>query len=148
MLRPTWGPFTDVIALRDQINRLFDESVSRGPGREGMARRGWTPAVDIFEDNDSITLKMDLPGIQQSDIQVELEGETLTIRGERTLDDQESPNCLRAERVSGPFMRTFTLATQVQADRVTAQYRDGVLMVTIPKAEETKPRRIEISASA
>lgn len=151
MLRPTWDPFTDVVSLRDQINRLFDESVSRAPARErreGMAQRAWAPAVDIFEDKDKIQLKVDLPGVQQSDIQVEMEGEVLTIRGERKLDDQGGPNCVRAERVAGPFVRTFTLATQVQSDKVSASYRDGVLEVTIPKAEATKPRRIEISASA
>ena len=149
MLRPTWDPFSDVVALRDQVNRLFDESVSRTPARErreGIPQRAWSPTVDIFEDQDSIMLKADLPGLTQDQIQIELEGDTLTIRGERQLDDQAQSSCVRAERITGPFVRAFTLATPVQSDRIAASYRDGVLEVTIPKAEASKPRRIEISA--
>jgi len=149
MLRPTWDPFADVITLRDQIKRLFDESVSRVPTRErreGMPQRAWAPAVDIFEDQDKILLKADLPGMKQSEIRVELEGDALTIRGERALEEQSQASCLRAERLAGPFVRTFNLTTPVQADKIAAAYREGVLEVTIPKAEETKPRRIEITA--
>lgn len=150
MLRPTWDPFTDMIALRDQVNRLFEESAARTPARdrrEGMSQRTWAPAVDIIEDKDQISLKADLPGVSQEDIDVELEGETLTIRGERKLPDQGDANCVRAERLSGPFVRTFSIVTPVQSDKVTASYRDGVLTVSIPKAEETKPRRIQVQAS-
>lgn len=151
MLRPTWDPFADVSVLRDQINRLFDESVSRVPARdrrEGLPQRAWSPAVDVYEDQDKITLEMDLPGMSQADIHLEIEGDTLTVRGERKLEEQGNSNCLRAERISGPFMRSFNLVTPVQSGKVTATYREGVLKVTIPKAEETKPRRIQIAATA
>lgn len=149
MLRPTWDPFADVTSLRDQINRLFDESVARPAPerREGMPQRAWAPPVDITEDAEQITLRADLPGLTQEEISIELEGDTLTIRGERKLPDQEGANCLRAERLSGPFIRVFTLSTPVQADKVRASYRNGVLEVSIPKAEETKPRRIQITAA-
>ncbi|MBI3948746.1 MAG: Hsp20/alpha crystallin family protein [Armatimonadetes bacterium] len=149
MLRPTWDPFVDMLTLRDQVNRLFEESAARTPvreRREGIAQRVWSPPVDISEDKDEITLAVDLPGVSQSDIDIQLEGETLIIRGERTLPDQGEATCVRAERLSGPFMRTFTVATPVEGDKVSASYRDGVLMVSIPKAEETKPRRIAITA--
>ncbi len=147
MLRPTWDPSADVATLRDQVNRLFDESVPRGgrERREGMPQRAWAPAVDIFEDKDKIMLKADLPGLSQDQINIELEGDTLTIRGERRLDDQGQPTCLRSERIAGPFVRSFTLATPVDVNKVSAAYKEGVLEVVIPKAEETKPRRIQIS---
>jgi HSP20 family protein len=137
--------------LREQVNRLFDESVGRAPARdrrEGMPQRAWAPPVDITEDKDQIVLKVDLPGVKQEDIDVELEGETLTIRGERQLPEQGTNECVRAERVSGPFLRTFSVVTPVQADKISASYRDGVLTITVPKAEESKPRRIQIVASS
>ena len=151
MLRPAWDPFSDVVSLRDQVNRLFDESVARAPARErreGMPQRAWAPAIDIFEDQDRITLEVDLPGLSQEQIDVQLEGDTLTIRGERKLEEQARPSCARAERLSGPFQRAFTLATPVQSDKITATYSDGVLEVVIPKAEETKPKRIRIAGGA
>lgn len=147
MLQPTWDPFADVLQLRDQVNRLFEESVSRAPARErreGMPQRAWSPPVDILENQDRITLRVDLPGVEQSAIDVEMEGEVLTIRGERQLPEQGAQECLRAERLSGPFIRTFTVSTPVQAEQITARYRDGVLTIEIPKAEEVKPRRIQI----
>lgn len=150
MLRPMWDPFADIAALRDQVNRLFEESVARTPARERrerLAQRTWSPPVDICENADQIILRMDLPGVDQNEIDIQLEGETLTIRGDRKLPEQGESTCVRAERISGPFLRTFNVTTPVQAEKVTASYRDGVLTVTIPKAEETKPRRIVISTA-
>ena len=105
----------------------------------------WTPAVDVAETEEAIVLHVELPGMKQEEIDIELTGDTLTLRGERKTTTE---GFARIERRSGKFARSFTLATPVQSDKVSAAYRDGILEITLPKSEETKPRKIAVTAEA
>ena len=109
----------------------------------------WSPAVDVAETADAITLHVEIPGMKQEEIEIELTGDTLTIRGERKrVREEQKDNFVRVERSFGRFQRSFTLATPVQNDKVSAAYRDGVLEITLPKSEETKPRKIAVTVEA
>ncbi|MCC6446941.1 MAG: Hsp20/alpha crystallin family protein [Armatimonadetes bacterium] len=142
-----WDPFADMVSLRDQINRVFDESMRQDAGRrEAAPARAWPPAVDVLEDADSIVIKADLPGLKQDDIHIDLTGDTLTLKGERRFEEeQKRENYLRIERTYGTFQRSFQLGVPVDADKVKASYQDGALTITLPKAEAIKPHRVEIT---
>ena len=142
-----WDPFADMVTLRDQINRVFDESIRQDAGRrESAPARAWAPAVDVLEDAESIIIKADLPGLKQDDIHIDLTGDTLTLKGERRFEEeQRRENYLRIERTYGSFQRSFQLGVPVDADKVKAAYQDGTLTIIIPKAEAVKPRRVEIT---
>src|SRR5437763_1596081 len=141
-----FNPFAEVTSLRDQINRLFDEaSMPRGEGREGTgATRVWGPLVDIYETEDEVLVRMAVPGVDKDRIDVQLTGETLAVRGERLFERREGENAIHLERPHGQFIRSFTIGVPVQTDRVQASYRDGVLTITLPKADEIKPRKVQI----
>ena len=144
-----FNPFAEVTSLRDQINRLFDEaSMPRGDRESGTATRVWGPAVDIAEGENEVTVFMDVPGVDRQSIDVQLTGETLSVRGERKFQRQEGQNLLHVERPYGQFVRSFTIGVPVQTDQVQASYRDGVLTIVLPKAEAVKPRKIAIQADA
>ena len=146
-----WDPFSDMVTLRDQINRMFEESMSRNTGRPAAPApsRTWAPVVDILEDNDKIAIKVDLPGIKQDDIHIDLTGDVLTLSGERRFEDEERKDSyVRVERIYGSFQRSFQLGVPIEVDKVTASYQDGILTVTLPKSEAVKPRRVEIKASS
>jgi HSP20 family protein len=134
-------PIRDLTHI-DEVNRLFEGLFSRGTP-QGDLSAIFTPAVDIEETPADFVVRVDLPGVAQKDVKVSLMGDTLTIRGERR---QETPtgNHHRLERVYGTFERSFTLGTPVRNDQVKAQYRDGVLEVRVPKAEEARMREIEV----
>ncbi len=133
--------------LRREIDRLFEEPFSfLAPSTSFF--EGWTPAVDIYEDNDKYVVKAELPGLKKEDINVSLDGNTLTISGERKQEEQKQEGeSYRAERFFGRFQRSITLPVAVQADKIEAAYKDGVLNVTLPKAEEAKPKQIQIKTS-
>ncbi|HEY3298687.1 MAG TPA: Hsp20/alpha crystallin family protein [Armatimonadota bacterium] len=139
-----WDPFRDLEALQENVNRLFQEQI--GPKREGALTRAWSPVVDVVEDQDKIVVKAELPGMKREDIDIELSGETLTIRGERKFEDQENKdNYVRVERTYGKFMRSFTIGVPIKAGEVKANYKDGILELTIPKAEEIRPKKVEVA---
>ena len=109
----------------------------------------WSPAVDVFEDADGIMLKLELPEVEAKDVDIQVEGNTLTVKGERKLEREEKrENYHRIERTYGTFARTFTLPTTVDAEHITAESKDGVLRLVLPKKAETKPRQIKIAASS
>ena len=109
----------------------------------------WNPVVDVAETEEAITLHVELPGMKQEEIDIELTGDTLTIGGERKrVREEQKDNFVRVERSYGRFQRSFTLATPIQSDKVSAAYHDGVLEITLPKSEETKPRKIAVTAEA
>jgi HSP20 family protein len=109
----------------------------------------WTPAVDVAETEEAITLHVEVPGLKLEEFDIELTGDTLTIRGERKrVREEQADNFVRVERSYGRFQRSFTLATPIQNDKVSAAYRDGILEITLPKSEETKPRKIAVTAEA
>jgi len=145
-----WNPFDDMRSIQDEVNRLFDRRTGQqGPPsqqrRENVSSRVWTPTVDVLEDANEIVLRIDLPGVEQDQIKIELSGESLTISGSRALPDEASRDkYVRVERNYGPFQRSFTIGVPLQQDKVTAGYTDGVLEVHLPKAEEIKPKRVEV----
>jgi HSP20 family protein len=144
-----YDPFRDLRSLQDEVNRLFTTNLSRAFGDEGIARGAWNPSVDIYENKDHIVLEAELPGMRREDFDLSIENNVITLRGERRFEKKDdSDNYHRVERSYGSFTRSFTLPQTVTAEGATAEYRNGVLRVTLPKREEVKARRIEISGEA
>ncbi|MBI4572969.1 MAG: Hsp20/alpha crystallin family protein [candidate division NC10 bacterium] len=140
-----WDPFRDLLSIQDRMNRLFEQTLSRSRAEEGIAASTWTPAVDIYETPETIVLKAELPGLRREDIEIEVRDNTLTLRGERRFaKDVQEENYLRIERAYGAFQRGFTLPTTISQEKIRAVFRDGVLELRLPKAGETKPRKITI----
>lgn len=139
-----YDPFRDLTAFRDDINRLF----TRTFGESGEAR-SWTPAIDVFERDDAIVLKAELPGLGADDVNVEIDDNVLTISGERKFTDTVEENrYYRVERSYGAFRRSLTLPQGIKEDAVQARFADGVLEVTVPKAEVIAPRKVTIESGA
>lgn len=143
-----WDPFRDLVGLQDRMNRLFDESfrgITRG-GEEEWSVSSWTPAVDIYEQEGNLVLKAELPGVDSNDVDVRVENNVLTLRGERRFDGEvKRENYHRIERAYGSFSRSFTLPNVIDTERIKAEYKDGVLRMTLPKRDEAKPKQIQIS---
>src|SRR6266480_5719825 len=141
-----YDPFRDLRSLQEEVNRLFTGNVGRSFDEEGIARGAWSPSVDIYENKEQIVLEAELPGMNREDFDLSVENNVITLRGERQFEKKdESDNYHRVERSYGSFTRSFTLPQTVSAEGATAEYSNGVLRVTLPKREETKARRIEIS---
>jgi len=142
-----YDPFRDLRNLQEEVNRLFTGNVGRSFEDEGIARGSWSPSVDIYENKEQIVLEAELPGMKREEFDLSIENNTLTLRGERQFEKkQETDNYHRVERAYGSFTRSFTLPNTVSGEGATADYRNGVLRVAIPKREETKARRIEIKS--
>src|SRR5438876_6369865 len=140
-----YDPFRDLRTLQQEVNRLFTGNLPRSFDDEGIARGAWSPSVDIYENKDHIVLEAELPGMKREDFDLSVENNVITLRGERHFEKKdESDNYHRVERAYGSFTRSFTLPNSVTAEGATADYRNGVLRVVLPKREETKARRIEI----
>lgn len=140
-----WDPFRDLLSIQDRMNRLFEQTLSRSRPEEGIAASTWTPSVDIYETPETIVLKAELPGLSREDIEIQIRDNTLTLKGERRFaKDVQQENYLRIERAYGAFQRSFTLPATIQQDKIRAVFRDGVLELTLPKAEEAKPKKIAI----
>jgi HSP20 family protein len=142
-----WDQSRGSASLQDQVNRLFEGSVTRD--RSGQADLAtWAPPVDIYETENELVVKADLPDLQEKDIDVRVAGNTLTIRGERKFEkDVNQDNYLRMERAYGSFTRSFTLPNTVSPENIRAEYRHGVLTLHMAKREESKPKQIKISVS-
>ena len=145
----TWSPFIGLSTLRDEMNRLFDLSSSPGPGgREDRLLGVWSPPLDIYQDKDHVFVKCELPGMKKEDIQISLHENTLTISGERKQEREvKEGEGFRSERFFGRFHRSVTLPVTVETNHVKAQYKDGILAVSLAKAEEAKPKQIEVQVS-
>jgi HSP20 family protein len=142
-----YDPFRDLFRLQDQLFKTFGETY--GTREEGGLTGAWTPAVDVFEDNDAITLKVELPEVDAKDVDIQIEANQLTIRGERKLENSENrDNYHRIERTYGMFSRSFTLPSTVDTEHISAESRDGVLRVVLPKRAETKPRQIKVAVDS
>jgi HSP20 family protein len=145
-----WEPFRDLASLQERMNRLFDESVRTRSGAAGQdddwALGGsWAPPVDIYEKDGNIVLKAELPGIEPKSVDIRIENNTLTLRGERNLEqDVKREHYHRVERAYGQFTRSFTLPNTVDTEKIKAEYKDGVLSVRLPKHEEAKPKQIQV----
>jgi HSP20 family protein len=140
-------PFRGLSTLQGQFNRLFSESFRNQA--EESALTTWAPAVDIYETPNELVVKADLPDVDEKDIDVRVENNLLTIRGERKFEKSVSEeNYLRVERTYGTFSRSFSLPNTVNAEKIGAEYKSGVLTVTLPKREESKPRQVKVTVNA
>jgi HSP20 family protein len=139
-----WEPSRGLTTLQDQINRLFSSSLDQ-TGEEASLS-AWAPAVDIYETEHELVVKADLPEVDPKDLDIRVENNILTIRGERKFEKNvNEENYLRVERSYGSFARSFTLANTVNAEAIKADYQNGVLTLSIPKREEAKPKQIKVN---
>ena len=145
MANLTWYPPHDVNSFQGNVNRLFDNFFRSPRGESELTSSAWVPPVDIYSTKDEVVLKLELPEVDVSAVQIRAENNVLSISGERKLSDEaKEESYFRIERVYGPFVRTFTLPMNVDATKISAKYKDGVLRLFLPKKEETKPRQVSI----
>jgi HSP20 family protein len=141
-----WEPFRELSSLQTEMNRLFNAAFDTTPGN-GPARR-WVPAMDLLETDEHFVLRADLPGMTESDVNIELEDNVLTISGERKAErEDKGEGFYRVERSFGSFSRALTLPKGIDAEGVKAAFQNGVLEVRVPKPEERKPRKITIGTA-
>jgi len=144
MVHVKWEPFRDLMAMQDRMTRLFDETLSR-IWKEEVPRGVWSPAVDIMEKGNEVILKMDLPEMNQNEIEIKVEENTLIIQGERkVLKETSDTNYLQIERPYGTFQRTFALPRGIEQEKIKAGYKDGVLRIVLPKKADNYPKQIAV----
>jgi HSP20 family protein len=141
----TWPSFDRWASLRDEMNRLFDLPTMSNLARQAQLFSNWTPALDLYQTVDNVVAVVELPGMRKEDINISLHDGMLTIAGERQSSSGEGESAERTERFSGKFRRSISLPTRVDASKVSATYKDGILTVTLPKAEEAKPKKVEVT---
>ena len=135
-----WDPFREMTQAQSQLNKLVDQVW-------GGRQESWLPAIDVFDQKDAVVLKAELAGMNPDDIHIEVEDNVLTVRGERRFEEEvDEDRYYRVERRFGSFQRSLALPQGVRPDEIQAGYEDGILTVTVPKAEEEKPQRIEVKA--
>lgn len=141
-----WDPFHNLSSLQEQVNRLFD---SNFPARgDNSALTTWAPAVDIHETENELVLKADIPGISEKELDIRVENNMLTIRGERKFEQEvKEDNYLRVERTYGSFSRSFSLPNTVNTEAIKAEYKNGVLTVELPKRAESKPKQVKVNVT-
>jgi len=144
-----FDPFRELTTMQDRINRIFGEMYTRRGDDDILSRGDWIPPVDIFEnDKHEIVIEAEMPGLNKEDIDLRVENNTLTLRGERKRESEVKDDQFhRVERVHGTFLRSFSLPATVDAGRVSADYKDGVLTVVLPMREEAKPRQIQVKVN-
>jgi HSP20 family protein len=144
-----WEPFRDLLSLQDRMNRMFDESYRGRSASDDWALGGtWAPAVDIYEQDGNIVLTAELPGVDPKDVDVRVENNVLTLRGERRWSDEvQRESYHRVERAYGSFTRSFTLPNVVDTEKIKADFKDGMLKLVLPKKEEAKPKQISINVA-
>jgi HSP20 family protein len=142
-----WEPFRELVSLREAMDRLFEESFVR-PGGGRLAPAGMeVPAVDVYQTDDAVVVKSAIPGIKPEDIDISITGDTLTIKGETRVEEEvNEENYIRRERRYGSFCRSLALPLPVVTEKAEAEFENGVLTLTLPKAEEVKPKAIKIKA--
>ncbi len=141
-------PFRNLVTSQSEFDRFIREAFSPALGEGEVSTRTWAPPVDIYENGDSLVLKAELPGVNPDDVEIRVEDNTLYLKGERKFEKEvKEQNYHRVERSYGTFTRTFSLPNSIDADKVTANYKDGVLTLTMPKKEEAKPKTIKINVT-
>lgn len=140
-----WDPFRDLVTLREKMNRLFEEAfTSRGEEKDLVAST-WTPSVDIYETESDLVLTAEVPGIDENDVEIKIEDNTLTIKGDRNFEKEtKEENYHRIERSYGSFYRSFTLPRNIDQDKIKAENENGILKVIMPKKPELKPKKVKI----
>jgi len=140
-----WSPIREMAALQDRVNSLFQDYAGDGQ----VTTASFAPAVDVYENGEKVVLKLDIPGIKEEDLDIRVENQTLSVRGERKFESEEKEeNFHRIERRYGSFYRSFTLPTTVDTENVGASYKDGVLKLELKKKASAQPRQIKIGAAA
>ena len=143
-----WDPFREFVTLQDRMNRLFRDSYGQ-ESHEALTTTSFAPPVDVYEDEHSVVLKIEVPGIDEKDVDVRIENNTLTVHGERKFEkDEKEENYRRVERGYGSFTRTFTLPNTIDAEQVTADYDKGVLKIRLAKKAEAKPKQIKVNVGS
>ncbi len=144
-----WDPFREFTTLQDRMNRLFRDSSGGDVREEALTTSTFAPPVDVYEDDHNITLKIEVPGIEEKDIDVRIENNTLTVHGERKFEKEEKEeNFRRVERQYGSFTRSFMLPNTVDAERVQANYDKGILKIQLAKKAEAKPKQIKVNVGS
>ncbi len=140
-----WDPFRDLITIREKMNRLFEDAVTSRGEEKDFVPSAWTPSVDIFETENELVLSAEVPGINEKDIEIKIEDNTLTLRGERNFEKEtKEENYHRIERAYGSFFRSFSLPLYINQDTIKAEHLNGVLKIVMPKKPELKPRQVKI----
>jgi HSP20 family protein len=141
-----WDPFRGLASFQEQMNRLFEDSLRTREGESALTT--WAPPVDIYETENELVLKVDLPDLNEKDLDIRVENNMLTIQGERKFEEKVSrDNYLRVERAYGSFSRSFPLPSTVYTDSIHAEYKNGVLTVQMPKRAEAKPKQVKVTVS-
>ena len=144
-----WNPLQDLLVLQDRMNRLFEDATQRrareeAEAKDDLERGDWAPAADVYETETGYLIAMDLPGISREALELEIEENRLIVKGIRVIEELKQH---RAERPHGRFVRTFSVPGSVNQSSIAAEYKDGVLQITLPKRKEPKPQRVEIKVS-
>ncbi|HUX09305.1 MAG TPA: Hsp20/alpha crystallin family protein [Terriglobia bacterium] len=143
-----WEPFRDLVSTQDRLNQLFNDTFARALGSAEAAPRAWVPPVDIYETGENLVLQAELPGVNPDDVEIRVEDNTLYLKGERKFEKAVKEESFHhVERSYGTFNRSFALPGSIDADKVKAEYTNGVLTLTLPKREEAKPRTIKINVA-
>jgi HSP20 family protein len=144
-----WDPWRDFGSLQERINKMFDDTMrSATTGDEELVTGAWSPPVDIHETDDSFVVSADLPGLNKQDIEIDVEDNTITIKGEKKFEEKVSRDkYIRVERTYGTFVRSFSLPQNVDSKKIKATFKDGILDLTLPKREEAKPKRIAVEVN-
>jgi len=141
-----WDPFREIAALSDRLNRVLTDNPAFARGSDTYGT--WVPPVDIFERDDQLILRAELAGLNRDDIELSIENGVLTLHGERRREEGfDADNAHRLERIFGSFTRSFTLPTTIDAARIAATYKDGILEIVLPKSEISKPKKVQIQAA-
>ena len=140
-----WDPFRDLNTLQDRMNRLFEEANRGGRADEPTATTSWSPSVDIFETEESIVVKAEVPGVDPKEIALSLENNVLTLKGDRRFEEEtKDENYHRIERSYGGFSRSFSIPALVEEAAIKADYKEGILTIVLPKTEKARPKQIQI----
>jgi HSP20 family protein len=142
-----WDPMRDISTIQEKMNQLFEESLARTRGREeGLGTGMWTPAVDIYEVNDAVVVKAEVPGLTKEQIGIEIKDGLLTLKGERKVEKEvKEENYHRIERAYGTFQRAFSLPATVDQEKISAALKNGVLELVLPKKEPAKKKQITVA---
>ena len=144
-----WNPLQDLMVLQDRMNRLFEDATQRRNQADGSAgdefeRADWTPASDIYETESGYLIALDLPGIDRQALEIDIDDNRLVVKGNRVVAESRAH---RSERPRGKFLRTYSVPASVEEAKIAAEYKDGVLQISLPKRTEQKPKKIEIKVS-
>ena len=140
-----WTPFRDLVTVREKMNNIFEEAFSSRGEEKDMIASTWTPSVDIYENENELVLSAEAPGIEDKDIEIKIENNTLSIQGERKIEKEtKEENYHRIERSYGSFYRSFTLPTNINQDNIKAEYDNGVLRISMPKKPELQPKKVKV----